>query len=79
MGFMNKVKGLLNQHGDRVQQGLDKAAQVADSKTKGKYTGQIRSGTQKAKEAADRLADDGKGTKDDGKDDGKGSGQGSGS
>ncbi|GAA2092138.1 hypothetical protein GCM10009801_58540 [Streptomyces albiaxialis] len=71
MGFMDKVKGLMGQHGDKVQQGLDKAAQMADSKTKGKYTNQIKSGTQKAKDAAGKLADDGK--KDDGQD-GKGSG-----
>ncbi|MFG3260241.1 antitoxin [Streptomyces sp. NPDC048172] len=61
MGFMDKVKGLMGQHGDKVQQGLDKAAQVADSKTKGKYTNQIKSGTQKAKDAAGKLSDDGKG------------------
>ena len=79
MGFMDKVKGLMGQHGDKVQQGLDKAAQMADSKTKGKYTDQIKSGTQKAKDAAGKLADndkgDGKG--DSGKSDGPGGGSGS--
>ncbi|WP_326687583.1 MULTISPECIES: antitoxin [unclassified Streptomyces] len=58
MGFMDKVKGLMGQHGDKVQRGLDKAAQTADSKTKGKYSAQIKSGTRKAKEAAERLSDD---------------------
>lgn len=61
MGFMDKVKGMLGQHGDKVQQGLDKAAQVADQKTKGKYSNQIKSGTQKAKDAAEKYSDDGKG------------------
>ncbi|MGW7517115.1 antitoxin [Streptomyces sp. NPDC054796] len=62
MGFMDKVKGLLGQHGDKVSKGLDKAAQVADSKTKGKYSSQIRTGTEKAKDAATRLGpDQGKG------------------
>ncbi|CAL9580844.1 antitoxin [Streptomyces sp. enrichment culture] len=58
MGFMDKVKGMLGQHGDKVQQGLDKAAKAADSKTKGKYRSQIDSGTKKAKEAAQRMADE---------------------
>ncbi|MEU5832926.1 antitoxin [Streptomyces diacarni] len=61
MGFMDKVKGMLGQHGDKVQQGLDKAAKAADSRTKGKYSGQISSGTKKAKDAAQRLADEGRG------------------
>ncbi|UNS99377.1 antitoxin [Streptomyces tubbatahanensis] len=61
MGFMDKVKGMLGQHGDKVQQGLDKAAKAADSRTKGKYSSQISSGTQKAKDAAQRLADEGRG------------------
>ncbi|GAA2625437.1 antitoxin [Streptomyces axinellae] len=59
MGFMDKIKGLMGQHGDKVQRGLDKAAQTADSKTKGKYSDQIKSGTQKAKEATERLSDNG--------------------
>ncbi|MBA0051934.1 antitoxin [Streptomyces sp. AJS327] len=58
MGFMDKVKGMIGQHGDKVQQGLDKAAKMADSKTKGKYSGQIQSGTRKAKDAAEKLAED---------------------
>lgn len=81
MDFMSKVKGLLGQHGDKVQQGLDKAAKAADSKTKGKYSSQIQSGTRKAKDAAERLSDEGKGGRDggaDGKRDGNGPGPGPG-
>ncbi|WP_320780929.1 antitoxin [Streptomyces sp. CRN 30] len=52
-----KVSGLAQQHGDKIQQGLDKAAKTVDEKTKGKYSDQIRSGTGKAKDAVDRLAD----------------------
>ncbi|NLU65701.1 antitoxin [Streptomyces sp. HNM0574] len=59
MSFMDKVKGMLGQHGDKVTKGIDKAAQVADSKTKGKYSNQIRSGTQKAKDATERLGREG--------------------
>ncbi|MET7730842.1 antitoxin [Streptomyces sp. NPDC005402] len=52
----DKVSGLAQQHGDKVQHGLDKAAKVVDEKTKGKYSGKIQSGTGKAKDAMDRLA-----------------------
>jgi hypothetical protein len=51
-----KVSGLARQHGDKIQQGLDKAAKVVDEKTKGKYSGRIQTGTGKAKDAMDRLA-----------------------
>ncbi|MGW8377310.1 antitoxin [Streptomyces sp. ODS28] len=62
MGFMDKIKGLLGQHGDKVAKGIDQAAKVADSKTKGKYSNQIRSGSEKAKDAANRLGNEGGGT-----------------
>ncbi|MEV7886228.1 antitoxin [Streptomyces sp. NPDC002817] len=59
----DKVSGLAQQHGDKVQHGLDKAAKVVDEKTKGKYSDKIQTGTGKAKNAMDRLAhkDDGTG------------------
>ncbi|MBT2383902.1 antitoxin [Streptomyces sp. ISL-11] len=56
-----KVGDLAQQHGDKIEQGLEKAAKAVDEKTKGKYSRQIRTGTGKAKEAIDRLAEkDGK-------------------
>jgi hypothetical protein len=54
-----KVSDLAQQHGgkiDKIEQGLDKAAKVADEKTKGKYSDKIQTGTGKAKGALDRLA-----------------------
>ncbi|NNN32803.1 antitoxin [Streptomyces sp. S3(2020)] len=59
----DKVSGLAQQHGDKIQHGLDKAAKVVDEKTKGKYSDKIQTGTGKAKDAMDRLAhkDDGTG------------------
>ncbi|MFE0177443.1 antitoxin [Streptomyces sp. NPDC059002] len=58
----DKVSGLAQQHGDKIDQGLDRAAKVVDEKTKGKYSDKIQSGTGKAKDAVDRLAgtDEGK-------------------
>jgi uncharacterized protein YjbJ (UPF0337 family) len=59
MGFLDKLKGraktAVDQHGDKVAGGIDKAAAMADKKTKGKYTGQIHQGTGKTKEALDKL------------------------
>ncbi|MET7856222.1 antitoxin [Streptomyces sp. NPDC005318] len=72
MGFMDSLKAKLSpakgkvgdfaqQHGDKIDQGLDKAARTVDQKTKGKYTDKIESGTQKAKDAVDRLSHIGEG------------------
>ncbi|MFF4188647.1 antitoxin [Streptomyces sp. NPDC001691] len=57
----DKVSDLAQQHGDKIDQGLEKAARLVDEKTKGKYSDQIQSGTGKAKEALDRMShkDDG--------------------
>ncbi|MFF1920855.1 antitoxin [Streptomyces sp. NPDC058221] len=74
MGFMDdlkaklspakeKVSDLAQQHGGKIDQGLDKAARTVDEKTKGKYSDKIVSGTQKAKDAVERLSHkDGDGT-----------------
>ena len=65
MGFLDKLRKqttkAVDQHGDKVARGIDKAAGVADEKTKGKYTDKIETGRGKAKDALDKL---------DGKDDG---------
>ena len=52
----DKVSGLAQQHGDKIDQGLDKAATMVDEKTKGKYSDKIQQGTDKAKGAVDRLS-----------------------
>ncbi|MDC2957182.1 MULTISPECIES: antitoxin [Streptomyces] len=52
----DKASGLAQQHGGKISHGLDKAAQVVDEKTKGRYSDRIRTGTGKAKDAMDRLA-----------------------
>ncbi|MEU3599903.1 antitoxin [Streptomyces sp. NPDC006798] len=51
-----KVSDLAQQHGDKIEHGLDKAAKAVDSRTKGKYSGKIETGTGKAKEALGRIA-----------------------
>ncbi|MER7395588.1 antitoxin [Streptomyces sp. NPDC000151] len=52
-----KAGDLAHQHGDKIDQGLDKAGRAADSRTKGKYSGQIGTGTTKAKEALRRMSE----------------------
>ncbi|MYS77615.1 antitoxin [Streptomyces sp. SID5926] len=51
-----KVSDLAQQHGDKIDRGLDKMARTVDERTKGKYSGRIQTGTGKAKGAMDRLA-----------------------
>lgn len=65
MGFLDKAKNLgalkkkaadaVDQHGDKISDGLDKAAGFADSKTGGKYSDKIDQGVAKAKEGLDKL------------------------
>ncbi|MFG2371919.1 antitoxin [Streptomyces sp. NPDC048504] len=52
----DKVSVLAQQHGGKIEHGLDKAAKMVDEKTKGKYSDKIQTGTGKAKDAMDRLA-----------------------
>ena len=44
MGIFDKAKDLLNEHNDKVDQGIDKAAEIIDQKTGGEHTEQIRRG-----------------------------------
>ncbi|MFM9444818.1 antitoxin [Streptomyces acidiscabies] len=57
----DKVSDLAQQHGGKIQDGIDKAAKAVDERTKGKYSDKIHTGTDKAKGAVDKLAhkDDG--------------------
>ena len=59
MGFLDKAKGMLTKavddHGDKIADGIDKAAAYADHKTQGKHTDKIASGVDKARDALARL------------------------
>ena len=46
----NKAKDMLGQHADQVDKGVDKAREVIDEKTGGKYSDQLGSSSDKAKE-----------------------------
>jgi hypothetical protein len=60
MGFLSDIKSKLTKtvdsQGDKIiGDGLDKAADLVDEKTDGKYADKIDSGVDKAKDALDNL------------------------
>ena len=59
MGFLdnakNKLHDAVDQHGDKISDGIDKAAALADEKTGGKHSDKIASATGKAKDALDKF------------------------
>jgi len=56
--FADKAKDLASEHEDKVQEGIDKAADMADEKTEGKYSDQIDQGAEKAKDYVENLDDE---------------------
>jgi hypothetical protein len=58
MGFMDKLKGLVGGHKNEAEQGIDKAAAIADEKTEGSHTAQIDTASEKGKESTDKLGDE---------------------
>jgi|UPI000691D52C hypothetical protein len=72
MSFMDTIKDKLGlakdkggdmarQNPDKVDSGIDKAAQTADSKTGGKHSDKIDTGADKAKDTMGNLGDKGGG------------------
>ncbi len=68
MGFLDKFKGrsdeikekasdMAAEHGDKINSGIDKAADLANKATKGKYDNQIDGAADKAKDATEKLGD----------------------
>jgi uncharacterized protein YjbJ (UPF0337 family) len=59
MGFLDKLRGkaqdVVDEHGDKVSQGIDKAAEVIDDKTGGKLGDKADTAAEKAKDALDGL------------------------
>lgn len=51
----DKAKDVLGQHGDKADQGVDRAGQFVDDKTGGQHSEHIQQGTDKAKEGLDRF------------------------
>ena len=59
MGFLDKAKAsvtkAVDQHGDKIASGVDKAAAAIDKKTGGKHADKIDQATGKARDALDSL------------------------
>jgi hypothetical protein len=49
MGFLDKAKQMLGQHEEKVEDAIDKVADVVDDKTGGKYSDKIDKGVDAAK------------------------------
>jgi MT0933-like antitoxin protein len=54
MGFLDKVKDLLSKNKDKVDTAIDKAGDIVDSKTQGKYTDTVNKVQDAAKNAVDK-------------------------
>jgi hypothetical protein len=53
--FRKQAEQAVDKHGEQIAKGIDKAAALADSKTKGRHTGQIGKGQAAVKNALDKL------------------------
>jgi len=56
--FKKKAAEVADDHGDKIEAGIDKAADVADDKTDGKYSDKIESGAEAAKDFVEKLDTD---------------------
>ena len=51
MGFLDKAKDLLSQNADKVEQAIEKAGDIVDEKTQGKYSQHVDKAQEAAKNA----------------------------
>ena len=58
MGFLDKLKSLGKKNNEAIDDGIDKAADVADDKTDGEYSDHIDTGAEKAKAALDGISEE---------------------
>ncbi len=56
--FRKKAQDIAEDHGDKAEDAIDKAADFADDKTGGKYSDQIDTGAEKAKDFIEGLAEE---------------------
>ena len=62
-GLSGKAKTTVGENQEKIDGGIDKAADFVDDKTKGKYTEKIEKGKDAAHRAVDKIGgDDGSGT-----------------
>jgi MT0933-like antitoxin protein len=54
MAFLDKVKNLLSKNADKVDTAIDKAGDIVDQKTQGKYSDKVDKVQDAAKKAVDK-------------------------
>ncbi|MFV8049423.1 antitoxin [Mycobacterium sp. 48b] len=54
MGFLDKAKDLLSQNADKVEQAIEKAGDIVDEKTQGKYSQHVDKAQEAAKNAINK-------------------------
>jgi hypothetical protein len=57
--FGDKARGLFSQHSDKADAAIDKAGDVVDDKTGGKYTEHVDKARDAAHDAVDKLSGEG--------------------
>ena len=60
MSIVDKMKEFLGQHGDQVDKAVDKAGDMIDEKTGGKYADKVDKAQEQAKKAADKWGEEGR-------------------
>ncbi|MFF2127302.1 antitoxin [Streptomyces olivochromogenes] len=53
----DKAEEVAEAHGDTISDGLEKAGDIVDDKTDGKYTDKIETGVDKAQEYVEKLGE----------------------
>ncbi|MCX5054107.1 MULTISPECIES: antitoxin [unclassified Streptomyces] len=56
----DKAEDVAEEHGEAIGDGLEKAGDLVDDKTDGKYSEQIDTGVEKAKDVVERLGEEGR-------------------
>jgi hypothetical protein len=59
MGLMDKLKGMLGQHPDKVDDGITEAGDAVDDRTGGTYSGRVDTGQDAARDALGDTSDGG--------------------
>jgi hypothetical protein len=57
MSMFDKAKDLLGEHGDKVDEGIDKLGDLFDEKTAGEHADKVDTAQEKLKEGLDKLDD----------------------
>ena len=55
MGLFDKLKGAAKGHEDHIKQGIDKVADVVESKAPDSVDGKVEAAAEKAKDIVDKL------------------------